>query len=181
MAARVFQRVTIGLLAAALSAIAAGADKLSDLQARFDAENSGVRKAKLLQHLGDAEFDEAARAERAGDFGTVGLLMEKYRDNVAAASAALEKENHDGEHHPSGYKQLEMHVQKGLRELDEYLLEAPEPFKPPLQLVRRDLLNTDDKLLRILFPTHHQGKPPDNAPPGAPPDSTTSFELGVQP
>jgi hypothetical protein len=173
--ARVFQRVTIAVLAAMLGGIVAGADKLSDLQARFDAENNGVRKAKLLQHLGDAEFEEAARAEKAGDFDTVGLLMEKYRDNVAAASALLEKENPDGEHHPSGYKQLEMHVQKGLRELDEYLLEAPEPFKPPLQLVRRDLLKTDDKLLRILFPTHHQSKPPENAP------STPPSDLGVQP
>lgn len=169
MGARVFRRVTTVLLAATLCELAFGADKLSDLQARFDAETNGVRKAKLLQHLGDAEFDEAARAEKAGDFNTVGVLMEKYRDNVAAASAALQKENPDGERHPGGYKQLEMHVQKGLRELDEYLLEAPDALKPPLELVRQDLLKVDDKLLRILFPTHHQGKPPQAALPSAPP------------
>jgi hypothetical protein len=146
------------------------------LQARFDAETSGTRKAKLLQHLGDAEFDEAARAQRTGDFNAVGLLMEKYRDNVSSASAALEKENRDGEHHPGGYKQLEMHIQKGLRELDEYLLEAPDEFKPPLQIVKQDLLRVDDKLLRILFPTHHPGKAEDRVPAGAPPP-----DLGVTP
>jgi hypothetical protein len=170
MGARVFWRVTTACLAATLCGFVAAADKLSDLQARFDAENNGVRKAKMLQHLGDAEFDEAARAQRAGDFSAVGLLMEKYRDNVAAASAALEKENPDGEHHPGGYKQLEMHVQKGLRELDEYLLLAPDPFKPPLQLVREDLINVDNKLLRILFPTHRQGKPADAVSPTGPSD-----------
>jgi hypothetical protein len=121
----------------------------------------------MLQRLGDAEFEEAARAEKAGDFNTVDLLMEKYRDNVAAASAALQKENPDGEHHPSGYKQLEMHVQKGLRELDEYILEAPDNFKPPLQIVRQDLLNMDDKLLRALFPTHHPARAADSAQPTA--------------
>lgn len=175
MRARVFRRVTAVLLAATLCELAGGADRLSELQARFDAESNGVRKAKILQHLGDAEFEEAARAEKAGDFATVGLLMEKYRDNVAAASAALEKENPDGERHPGGYKQLEMHVQKGLRELDQYLLEAPDTFKPPLELVRRDLLKVDDRLLRILFPTHHPAKPADGS--GAAPPSAS----GVQP
>jgi hypothetical protein len=165
MGARVFRRVAAILLAATLCELAGGADRLSELQARFDAETNGVRKAKILQHLGDAEFDEAARAEKAGDFGTVGLLMEKYRDNVATASAVLEKENPDGERHPGGYKQLEMHVQKGLRELEQYLLEAPDTYKPPLELVRQDLLKVDDRLLRILFPTHRPARPATAAAP----------------
>ena len=176
MGPRVLRRVMIPVLTAALCGVVSGADKLTELQARFDAETSAVHKAKMLQHLGDAEFEEAARAEKAGDFTTVGLIMEKYRDNVAAAAAALEKENPDGEHHPAGYKQLEMHVQKALRELDEYLLEAPDLFKPPLQIVRQDLLNSDNKLLRCLFPTHRHQKPADaGGSPGKPP------EPGVQP
>jgi hypothetical protein len=98
--------------------------------------------------------------------------MEKYRDNVRAAAEALEKESPDGERHPNGYKQLEMHVQKGLRELDELLLIAPPEFKPPLQLVRKDLLGLDDKLLRSLFPRRHENKPPAGAtPPGIPRDA----------
>jgi hypothetical protein len=171
MGPRVLLRVTVSVFLAALCAGLALADKLGDLQTRFDAETNGVRKAKLLQHLGDAEFDEAARAAKAGDFDKVGLLMEKYRDNVAAASAALEKENPDGERHPGGYKQLEMHVQKGLRELEEYMVEAPDEFKPPLQLVRQDLLNEDNKLLRILFPPRHRPKAPgpDITPAATPP------------
>jgi hypothetical protein len=169
MGARVSRRVTVVLLATVLGAGVAVADRLGDLQARFDAETNGVRKAKLLQHLGDAEFDEAGRAEKAGDFDKVGVIMEKYRDNVEAASAALEKENPDGERHPGGYKQLEMHVQKGLRELEGYMVEAPDALKPPLQLVHQDLLNVDNKLLRILFPTHHRPKGPDITPAGTPP------------
>jgi hypothetical protein len=176
MGSRAVRRASFLFLGALVCAATARADKLGDLQARFDAENNGVHKAKLLQHLGDAEFEEAARAEKAGDFSTVGLLMEKYRDNVAAASTVLEKENPDGEHHPMGYKQLEMHVQKGLRELDEYILEAPDPFKPPLQLVRQNLLNIDDKLLRRLFPSHHRPKTPDATSPPTPP-----IEFGAQP
>lgn len=166
MGPRVAQRMTITVLAAALCGVVAGEDKLSELQSRFDSETNAVHKAKMLQKLGDAEFDEAGRAEQAGDYTTMGLIMEKYRDNVRAAAQALEKENPDAERHPNGYKQLEMHIQKGLRELDEFLLEAPEPFKPPLQLVRKDLLKADDMLLRYLFPAHHKSKQEPTPPTG---------------
>lgn len=171
MGARVSRRVALPILMVALCGVAGAADKLSELQARFDGEANGVHKAKMLQKLGDAEFEEADRAEKAGDYNTVDLIMEKYRDNVRAASDALQKENPDGEKHPNGYKQLEMHVQKGLRELDELLLIAPTEFKPPLQLVRKDLLSFDDRLLRSLFPRRHEKKPPGVAtPPGMSPD-----------
>ena len=159
-----------GMLAAFGAFGAFGADKVGELQARFDAETSGVHKAKMLQRLGDAEFEEANRAEKAEDYSTVDLLMEKYRDNVRAASQALEKESPDGERHPNGYKQLEMHVQKGLREVDEILLISPPEFKPPLQLVRKDLLGLDDELLRFLFPRRHEKPPAGVAQPGMPPD-----------
>lgn len=168
MGPRVAQRITMTLLAAALCSVVAGADKLSELQSRFDGEANAVHKAKMLQKLGDAQFEEAGRAEQAGDYATMGLMMEKYRDNVRAAAQALEKEHPDAERHPNGYKQLEMHVQKGLRELDEFLLEAPEPFKPPLQLVRKDLLKADDMLLRHLFPAHHKKKQESLAPAAGP-------------
>jgi len=168
---RVARRVAFPILLAALCGVGAAADKLSDLQARFDSETNGVHKAKMLQKLGDAEFEEATRAEKSGDYNTMDLILEKYRDNVRAASEAIEKETPDGERHPNGYKQLEMHVQKGLRELDEMLLIAPTEFKPPLQLVRQDLITLDDKLLRSLFPRRHEKKPPAPAvPPTMPPD-----------
>jgi hypothetical protein len=171
MSSRVAQRVALPIVFAASCAIALATEKLSDLQARFDGETSGIHKAKMLQRLGDAEFEEASRAEKAGDYTTVDLIMEKYRDNVRVASQALEKENPDGERHPNGYKQLEMHIQKGLREVDEILLVSPPEFKPPLQLVRKDLLTLDDELLRLLFPRRHENKPPVVAtPPGMPPD-----------
>ena len=174
MSSRVAQRVALPILLAASCAAVVGtsaADKLSELQARFDSETSGVHKAKMLQRLGDAEFEEATRAEKSGDYTTVDLLMEKYRDNVRAASAAIEKEKPDGERHPNGYKQLEMHVQKGLRQIDELLLVAPPEFKPPLQLVRKDLLVFDDELLRSLFPRKHEKPPASATPPATPPDS----------
>lgn len=171
MGARVAQPVSLPILFAALCCAALAADKLNELQARFDGEPNGIHKARMIEKLGDAEFAEAGREERAGNYAAADLLFEKYRDNVRAACTALEKDSPDGERHPNGYKQLEMHVQKGLREIDEIMLIVPPEFKPPLQLVRKDLLSLDDELLRCLFPRKHENKPAPASPPPANPDA----------
>lgn len=140
----------VGLPVVALAAT----DTVSQLQERFDRESNSVRKAKLLEKLGDAQMEETRRASQANDFTTVGLIMEKYRDNARAATDALKKEHPDAERHTNGYKQLQIHVHKSIRELDEMLVIAPEPYRPPLDLVRRDLTAIDDELLKLLFPPH---------------------------
>jgi hypothetical protein len=86
--------------------------------------------------------------------------MEKYRDNARAAVDALKKDHPDAERHTSGFKQLQIHVHKSLREVDEVLVVAPDEYRPPLELVRRDLANIDDELLELLFPRHPNEKKP---------------------
>ncbi|HKV63013.1 MAG TPA: hypothetical protein VJO16_13940 [Candidatus Acidoferrum sp.] len=125
---------------------------LADLQGRFDRETSGVQKAKQIGKLGDAQFEEARRAGKAGDYNAVGLTLEKYRDNVRAAVDLLKKQHPDAEKQSNGYRQLEMYVRKGIREVDETLLVSPEGYKPPLQIVRQDLIVADEELLKMLFP-----------------------------
>ena len=139
-------------------------ESLGDLQARFDRETNGVRKAKLIEKLGDAQLEEARRAGKADDHNSVGLTLEKYRDNVRAAVEALKKQHPDAEKQSNGYRQLEMHVRKGIREVDETLLVTPEAYKPPLQIVRQDLMGMNEELLKMLFPRrpaeHHAATPP---------------------
>src|SRR5437879_5374029 len=140
------------------------AQSLPDLQARFDRETSGVQKAKLLRKLGDAQFEEARRAGKAGEYDALGLTLEKYRDNVREAVEALKKQHPNAEKQSNGYRQLEMHVRKGIREVDETILVSPEGYKPPLQIVRQDLIGMEDELLKMLFPhrpaEQHAATPP---------------------
>jgi hypothetical protein len=138
-------------------------DSLAELQARFDRETNGVRKAKLVEKLGDAQFEEARRAEKEGDHSTVGLTLEKYRDNVRAALETLKKQHPDAERQSNGYRQLQFHVRRGIREVEETLLMAPDPYKPPLEIVHKDLIEMDEELIRLLFPLH-PAKPHEKAP-----------------
>ncbi len=141
------------------------AGQLADLQMHFDRESNAVRKAKLLQKLGEAQFEAVRQAEKAGDNSTVGLTMEKYRDNVRAVLDALKKQHPNSEKQPNGYRQLEIQARKGIREIAESLLVAPEPFKPPLEIVREDLATMDDELLKLLFPNRPLNKKAANPPP----------------
>jgi hypothetical protein len=135
-------------------------EDVNALQVRFDREANSVHKAKLLEKLGDAQLEVTRRASRANDYKTIGFVMEKYRDNARAAVDALKKDHRDAEHHTNGYKQLQIHVHKSLRELDEVLVVVPDEYRPPLEIVRRDLANMDDELLELLFPRHPNEKKP---------------------
>ena len=139
-------------------------ESLAELQAHFDRENNSIKKAKLLARLGDAQFEESRRAERAGDNNTVDATMEKFRDNVRAALEALKKQHPDAEKHSNGYRQMEMQVKQGIREVEDSMIAAPAPYKPPLQIVRQDLIAMDDELIRLLFP-HRPADPTPSAPP----------------
>ena len=127
-------------------------ESVAELQAKFDRENNSVKKAKLLVKLADAQFDDARRAGKAGDNNTVDATMEKYRDNVRAAFEALKKQHPDAERHSNGYRQMEMQVKQGIREVEDSMLAAPAAYRPPLQIVRQDLIAMDDEMIRMLFP-----------------------------
>ena len=141
----------------------AAAEDVDALQKRFDRENNSVHKARLLEKLGDAQIEQARRASEAGDFKTIGFIMEKYRDNARSAVDALKKDHQDAERHTAGFKQLQIHVHKTLREVDESLVVAPEEYRPPLELVRRDLAAIDEELLQLLFPIHPPKKSVDKS------------------
>jgi hypothetical protein len=175
-------RCAAALFAAALLGMGAvkPPDTLEQLQQRFDRENDGVRKAKQLRKLGSAQFDKEREATKSGDYSGAGLEMEKYRDNVRAALEALKKTHPEAEKHSAGYRELEMQVAEGIREIRDVILALPEQFRPPMQLVEDDLKKMDTELLRLLFPRRPGEKP---APSPAPAEKVSKLPevAGKQP
>src|SRR5579863_4972114 len=143
----------------------------SELQARFDHESNSVHKAKLFEKLSDEQLAEVRHASQSSDYNAVGTIMEKYRDNARAAVDALKKEHPNAEHQINGYKQLQIHIRRAIRDLKETVLLAPDEYKPPLRIVEHDLSLIDDELLQSLFPSPPHTAPSPEAPPiasGAP-------------
>jgi len=112
----------------------------------------------MLRRLGDAQFDREREAAKAGDYETAGFVMEKYRDNVRAAIDAVKKARPDAEKHPAGYKQLEMHIEYGIREVGDLISIVPETYRPPLQIVKSDLLAMDNEFAPRPLPAASSGK-----------------------
>ena len=136
------------------------ADTVEQLQEKFDRETDAVRKAKMMQKLGDAQFTKEREATRAGDFVTAGVVMEKYRDNIRSALELLRKKRPQAEKNPNGYKQLESETAEGLREVRDVMLAMPEPLRPPMQIVHDDLNHMNMELLKLLFPRRPGEQPP---------------------
>ncbi len=142
--------------------VAEGADKVKQLQDHFDKETHATSKVTALDKLAAAQFAAAGKAEGSGDYALAGLTFEKYRDNVRTALQLLKKQEPDADRHSAGYRQLELQVRKGIREVEEILVISPVAMRPPLEIVRKDLLDMDDELIRLLFPKRPENpaKPP---------------------
>ena len=138
-------------------------DKLKELQEHFDHDSHAGSKVKDLQKLAAAQFEAATNAGKAGDYVTVGLIFEKYRDNVHVTFELLKKQEPDADRHPAGFRQLELGVRQGMREVEDTLLVMPEAMRPPLEIVRKDLIDMDDALINLLFP--RRTKDPLKVPP----------------
>jgi succinate dehydrogenase flavin-adding protein (antitoxin of CptAB toxin-antitoxin module) len=95
---------------------------------------------------------------------------------VRVALDGLRKKRSNAERDSNGYRQLEIHVRRGIREADEIILRVPDVYQPPLQIVRRDLDSMDRELIRMLF--HHRDEQP-AVPKGSEP--ATSPEHPVNP
>jgi hypothetical protein len=142
-------------------------DKVNDLQQRFDRETRASDKIKTLDHLADAQFEAESRLEAIGNFSDAAFIFEKYRDNLRAAFELLKKQEPDAEKHSGPYRHLELQVRRGVRETEETLLVAPPDVRPPLEIVRKDIIDMDDELIRLLFPrrTKIPAKAPEQSPP----------------
>jgi hypothetical protein len=134
-------------------------ESVAALQTRFDSETNAEHKAKLLEKLCRAQIEDERAASKAGDYEKAGLIMEKYRDNIRAAFEALKKFHPNAKKKPGGYQRIEFQNQNGLREVEDLQLAMPLVYKPPMEIVRRDLSAMEDQLLLLLFPDRPANKP----------------------
>ena len=134
-------------------------DRIAELQAQFNRENDPVRKAKVLPRLGDAQLNLVRKETDAGHYTQALKIIEEYRDEVKAAEAALKASGVDPERKPAGFKQLQIHVRKSLREIEQTVLVVPDEQRPAFEAIRQELMGIEKELIDLLFP-RQPGKTP---------------------
>jgi len=127
-------------------------DRLAEYRARFDKESDPVHKAKLLVHLGAAEFDQIEKQLAAGD--STGALngLREYDGQASSCEKALDARGINPEKHPAGYKELQISVRESLRRLDNLMVNLTGDEQPPFRQVRKNLDDLNRDLIKELFP-----------------------------
>ena len=128
------------------------ADRVNEFQLQFDHEPRARSKIKIMEKLSEAQFAAAIRAQKSGNFNDIGLIFEKYRDNVSSAFDLLKQQEPNADKHADGYRHLELQTRRGIREVEDVLIIVPAEVRPPLDIVREDLIHLDDELIHLLFP-----------------------------
>jgi len=126
--------------------------RLEELRAQFNHESDPVHKAKILPKLGDAQFELIRKEANADNDAEALRVLQEYRDDVRSVLAALKASGLDAEKKPAGFKQLQIHVRKSIRQLKERILQLPYEQRDPFEAIRRELEQVDKELIDMLFP-----------------------------
>ena len=146
----------IVLAALALSGISLSQNRIADLRQRFTQESDPVRKAKKMQQLGEAEFQQIQKDVASEEFANALALLREYRGEVQSCVQGLDATGTNAVKHSSGYRQLQISLRESLRRLDSMVpLISPEAQSGFIE-ERASLNEMNKHLIEELFPRPKQ-------------------------
>src|SRR5215831_2771154 len=152
----------------ALAALLTGpvfADSLADLQAKFDQDHDAIHRARMISGLSSASFHSASQAFAQGNDADALKMIQRLRDDMQAASTALDQREKNPEGHPNGFKQLQVATREALSRLDEMMVGMLSDEQAPYAAIRKDIDALNRHLIRELFPPKNDPKTePKNEP-----------------
>lgn len=140
------------LLAALVFLPLAGEEKtLEELRHRLSRENDADDRAKITVQIGEALLEQVAKAFKDGAIADGEEFLHEYVDAIRQAHEDLLKSGRDARRNPKGFKDLEIHLRRSHRELDELgrLLTFDE--REPLQKAREEIEGIRKQILQNLM------------------------------
>lgn len=132
-------------------------EDLAKDRVKFEHETDPVRKAKLMVHLGRAEFEEIEK--QAGDNNLDEALKgaREYEEQAGSVAKALDATGANAEKHSSGFKELQISVREALRRLNYLMVGFPGDEQKPFHPIRDNLDALNRHLIDELFPRQPAG------------------------
>lgn len=127
------------------------------LQARFDAEQDLMRRAKMMMDLSRADFQSISEQVAAGDNTDALKTLQQFLDDAQRTADALDAKEHNPEAHPNGFKQLQIATRESLRRIDDITVSLTGDEQGPFLAIRKNLDTLNRHLIKELFP--HQPQP----------------------
>jgi hypothetical protein len=111
-----------------------------------------VDRARAFSKFGEALLKDARLAAGAGDYERAEKILMEYRDTVQQLHLALKGHVPNPEKRPNGFKQLQIHVRKGLQDIEDLVAAVPANLQPPFAFLHKEIDKLDRALIDDLFP-----------------------------
>jgi hypothetical protein len=147
-----FRCLAVLASAVLLSSAVPAQDKLAQYRDRYEHESDPVRKAKAFQQLGDAQIAEFTRAAVKDEYEDALRHLSDYREEAHTCFNGLTASVSDAEKHPEGFRQLQIHLRKGLWEMERTIPQIPESRRQQFRTIHDDLAELQSNLMHALFP-----------------------------
>ena len=156
-AGRTFQHAFLLLLVA--TGLAVGDDP-GKLRQQLQQTSDAVERAKLTAKLGDELLKQMAVEYKAKNYEAGGQVLQEYLTAVRAAYQRLKDSGHNARKKPGGFKELEIHLRKSGRVIDDLSKLLPVEEREPLLKAVDEVADIRSGLLNALMEGKKNPKPP---------------------
>jgi hypothetical protein len=133
-------------------------------KAQMNVQVDVVGRARAFPRYGESLIAEARTAVNANEYERAEKILVEYRDALKRMHEALRTTVPNPERKHNGFRQLQIHVRKSVRELGQLVAALPLDLRPPFEFLRKEIDKVDQMLIEDLFPR----RPADEKPKGKP-------------
>ncbi len=127
--------------------------KIAQDKDKFERETDALHKAKDFEKLGDEQVTAFARNADENQTGEGLEDLRDYRKEAHETYDSLKAMGATAERKPEGYRQLQIHLRRGIWEIDRALPAVPDELRTEVRTIRDDLADLEKRLIHELFPS----------------------------
>ena len=150
------------LLFVVVSASLAAADDPTRLRQQLQQTTDAVERAKLTAKLGEELLKQMAREYKAQEYEAGDQVLLEYMTSVRSAYSGLKASGRNARKKPAGFKELEVHLRKSVRVIEDLSKQVPFEQREPLRQAAEEVGNIRSELLGDLMKGKGNPPPPSN-------------------
>jgi len=129
----------------------AAEEKLDNLKAKLAQEQDAPDRAKIIVKLGNELLPRVQLAYQEGQYEQGEAVLAEYLGYIRSAHQDLKKSGRVARKKPKGFKDLEIHLRKSIRLLDDVARAVPYANRAPIATTRQEMEIIWHELIAALF------------------------------
>jgi hypothetical protein len=126
--------------------------EIAKRRAEFEREDDPFDKARRFPRLGEELLKRIRQQVRQEAYDAALATLQEYRDLARVAFEGLKNSGVDAEKKPSGFRHLQIHLRRSIRDLGQTITALPVPEREPFVAIQHELEQINRALLEMLFP-----------------------------